>query len=129
MAIFKNKYFAIICGTFASTSSLFGKAVSLVENNDYQGLFLKGVLICFMILCNMAMWTFYLKALNASCNTIVPTVTSAAANYILSALFGYYVFDESMSYLWWLGFLLIIFGLYLICANYQEDPHLNNKSE
>lgn len=36
MTIFKNKYFAIICGTFASTSSLFGKAVSLVENNDYQ---------------------------------------------------------------------------------------------
>uniref|UniRef100_A0A6M2DVI8 Putative conserved plasma membrane protein n=1 Tax=Xenopsylla cheopis TaxID=163159 RepID=A0A6M2DVI8_XENCH len=117
MNMFEKKHYAVVAGSFASAASLFGKLISLVDYSSYQDLVLKGALLCLMIICNAAVWTFFVKALNASSSTLIATITSATTNYILSVLFGTFIFGETTGILWWMGFVLILIGLYVITAN------------
>jgi len=71
-----------------------------------------------MILMNGIMWTTFVKALRFCNTSLEATVTNTAANFFASAIVGRLVFDESVGVMWWLGTLLIIFGLGLM--NYTD---------
>ncbi|XP_043920603.1 transmembrane protein 42 [Protopterus annectens] len=67
-----------------------------------------------VITFNAVMWTFFAKALRYSASSARATVTSAASNYISSAILGKALFGESHALLWWVGISLILCGLLLL---------------
>ncbi|KYN44060.1 Transmembrane protein 42 [Trachymyrmex septentrionalis] len=108
-------HLAVIAGIFATSGSLLGKLAGGADASSLSSLFLKGILLIFMIVCNTIGCTFFVKALHASGSSLPITIASAATNYICSAFVGYIVFDESTSLTWWCGTSLVLLGLMLIC--------------
>nr|CAH7713282.1 unnamed protein product [Callosobruchus chinensis] len=73
-----------------------------------------------MILCNAAVWRFFVRGLQES-GSVRATAISSSTNYICSAIIGFAVFGEVTSLLWWSGMILIILGLVLIVTDQEED--------
>ncbi|KAK5642275.1 hypothetical protein RI129_008442 [Pyrocoelia pectoralis] len=108
----KVNYYSILSGSSSAAASFFGKLCGLPI---FQGYFLVQVaLFCLMLLCNGAVWTLYVKALQSTNSTLTATILSAAVNYFLSALLGYVVFEEVTSLLWWMGLSSVLIGVVLI---------------
>ncbi|XP_068426356.1 transmembrane protein 42-like [Clinocottus analis] len=64
--------------------------------------------------CNAVMWTFFSKALRHCSSSARATVTTAASNFISSAVLGRLMFGESHEALWWAGLSLTLCGLLLL---------------
>ncbi|KAG5333368.1 DUS22 phosphatase, partial [Acromyrmex heyeri] len=77
-------HLAVIAGIFATSGSLLGKLAGGADASSLSSLFLKGVLLIFMIVCNTIGCTFFVKALHTSGSSLPITVASAATNYICS---------------------------------------------
>lgn len=67
-----------------------------------------------MFLVNAVMWTTFVKALRFSATSLEATVTNTAANFFFTAIFGQVFFSENLTLMWWLGTVLILFGLLLM---------------
>lgn len=93
-------HYAIVAGLFASAASLFGKFISY-KNNNVQSIdgdadagasssqFLNNWILtitCFilMVLCNVMVWSFFVKSLHQRGGSVIATVTSTATNYCFS---------------------------------------------
>ncbi|CAG7659324.1 unnamed protein product [Allacma fusca] len=133
---------ALTSGVFASLAGTFGKFAMTssetvwmceVLSEMYSGylpshnymfcseaaIYLQILAFIMMIAMNAVMWTTFVKALRNCKTSLEATVTNTAANFFSSALVGQLIFGESVSLLWWLGTLLIIFGLALM--NYSQN--------
>ncbi|XP_031640411.1 uncharacterized protein LOC116352162 isoform X2 [Contarinia nasturtii] len=84
-------YFAIISGLFGTAASVFGKLIQIKDiqfDSNQTDLFwrcsFKAVYISLMVLCNMFVWTFFVKSLHQPGGSIVATVTSTATSYCFS---------------------------------------------
>ncbi|KFM82192.1 Transmembrane protein 42, partial [Stegodyphus mimosarum] len=73
-----------------------------------------------MLLSNALMWTLFTKALRICSTTLEATVTNTAANFFFAAIYGQVFFGESLSFLWWMGTMLIITGLIIMHRSNQE---------
>ena len=73
-------------------------------------------IICFgmIFLCNALMWTIYVKALQKCSSTVEATLINTASNLTFTAAFGFVLFGESLSLLWWIGMSFIVVGMCLI---------------
>jgi len=139
----KGQLYSVFSGLFASMASLCGKfamasdeAMWLCENivNSATGstdidqqIACRGVIIyvrvaffLLLLLNNAIMWTTFVKALHHSNTSLEATVTNTAANFFFTAIFGQVLFGEFLTLLWWLGTVLIIFGLLLMHAGNQQ---------
>ncbi|XP_017776694.1 PREDICTED: transmembrane protein 42 [Nicrophorus vespilloides] len=114
-----NRHFAIVSGICASAASMFGKLSGLPTFQDVIAV--RILFFSLMLACNAAVWTFYVKALQASNSSLSATVTSAATNYLLSAISGFLIFGEVTSLIWWAGAGLVLLGLILIVTESEED--------
>ncbi|XP_075224602.1 transmembrane protein 42 isoform X2 [Lycorma delicatula] len=92
-------------------------------------LFLKSIFILMMLTSNAAVWTYYVKALQASSTSLVPTIISTASNYIVSALAGFLIFKEQLSFLWCCGMFLVISGLALVTESECKENNIVNKTK
>ncbi|XP_034240760.1 transmembrane protein 42 [Thrips palmi] len=101
--------FAALSGVAAASASVFGKLFSSAGSP-----WLGAVLIACMVVSNGLVWTLFVRALRSSQSSLTVTVTSAAVNYCCSALFGWLLFSERTSALWWLGSGLVVAGLLLM---------------
>ncbi|CAL8069549.1 unnamed protein product [Orchesella dallaii] len=123
------------CGKFAmnQTETLwFCEEISSVHLNytrqqsyvmcDKAALYIRGLAFVAMILVNAVMWRTFVQALRYCKTSLEATVTNTAANFFASAVVGQLLFDESVSLMWWLGTLLIVFGLFLM--NYGGQVQL-----
>ncbi|XP_023228935.1 transmembrane protein 42-like [Centruroides sculpturatus] len=73
-----------------------------------------------MLLSNALMWTLFTKALQLCATTLEATVTNTAANFFFTAIFGQVFFGETLTFLWWLGTMMIIVGLLLMHKGNQR---------
>ncbi|CAB3260007.1 unnamed protein product [Arctia plantaginis] len=71
-------------------------------------------LLLTMVMANTWGCRHYLRSLDAASNSVAPTVISAASSYVLSGLVGIMLFEEASSIKWWVGAMMIIFGLALV---------------
>ncbi|XP_022904379.1 transmembrane protein 42 [Onthophagus taurus] len=113
-----KSYQAITSGSFAAAGSIFGK---LTGHEYFEGnILLK--LICFilMLICNACVWTFFVKALQNCKSSLSATLISTSTNYIVTALFGFLIFEEVTSILWWFGSSLVVLGLILIVHDQEK---------
>lgn len=72
------------------------------------------VFFLLMIGCNAVMWTVFTKALRLCTTTLEAAVTNTASNFFFTAVFGQTLFGEQLTLLWWLGTVMILFGLLLM---------------
>uniref|UniRef100_A0A8C4QTK8 Transmembrane protein 42 n=1 Tax=Eptatretus burgeri TaxID=7764 RepID=A0A8C4QTK8_EPTBU len=72
------------------------------------------LLFACMLGTNAIMCTLFAKALHYSSNTLWPTLTSTAINFMCSAVFGRVLFGEVLSFMWWIGAAFVLMGLALV---------------
>ncbi|CAH1968254.1 unnamed protein product [Acanthoscelides obtectus] len=94
--------------------------------NTVDRFFIRLLLFITMIVCNAAVWRFFVRGLQ-QCGSVKATAISSSTNYICSAIIGFAVFGEVTSLLWWSGMTLIIWGLVLIVTD-QEEDNIKEKS-
>ncbi|XP_021192829.3 uncharacterized protein LOC110378067 isoform X2 [Helicoverpa armigera] len=116
-------YEAFLAGIWASVGSTLGKlsGTTSVVGDSY---IIWGALLVVMVLANTWGCRHYLRSLDAASNSAAPTVISAASSYVLSGVIGITLFDEASSLRWWVGAMLIVFGLALVA-----QPRTKNKEE
>lgn len=60
------------------------------------------------------MWALFTRALSLSPSAVKVNVINTAANFIITALLGALIFEESLPLLWWVGATLLISGSVVI---------------
>mmetsp|Transcript_32676 Transcript_32676/g.43575 ORF Transcript_32676/g.43575 Transcript_32676/m.43575 type:complete len:160 (-) Transcript_32676:338-817(-) len=71
------------------------------------------VCLLLMIGCNAVMLGSFLDGMNES-GSVAASALSTAANFCFSAIYGIVLFHESVSWLWMLGFMFILVGVWLL---------------
>ncbi|CAH0694043.1 unnamed protein product [Spodoptera exigua] len=106
-------YEAFLAGIWASVGSTFGKlsGTASIVGDSY---IIWGALLVTMVLANTWGCRHYLRSLDAATNSAAPTVISAGSSYVLSGVIGIALFEEASSMTWWVGAMLIVFGLALV---------------
>ncbi|XP_057654014.1 transmembrane protein 42 [Diorhabda carinulata] len=118
--------FAFISGIFAATGSAFGKLSGL---SIWEGYFLLRIsFFALMLITNTTSLTFFVKALQQTAS-INATLITSATNYIVTALVGFILFNETTSLYWWSGISLILIGLVLIVSNTTEQRTTRNEEK
>lgn len=131
----KGMTFSLLSGLLAALASLCGKFSMAADETAYlcevvssnwlseisshyfcENLItvIRVVFFGLMIACNAVMWTIFTKALRLCTTTLEAMVTNTASNFFFTAIFGQTLFAEQLTLLWWLGTLLILFGLLLM---------------
>jgi uncharacterized membrane protein len=111
-------FYSILAGISACLASVFGK---LTFSQPTFTSILTIVYIILFIFSNVFMWRCYSKALSLSTTSIQPTIITKTSNFLLSALVGFIFFFESINFIWLIGFLLILIGIYLISTKNENN--------
>ncbi|KAK8944422.1 hypothetical protein KSP39_PZI007654 [Platanthera zijinensis] len=93
-------------------------ALAAISARFFSSLFLKYGLVLFF---NATMWGCYVNSLKAL-SSLQATVTNFAANFLSSGLAGYLLFQESLSYRWFVGAFFIISGVFILSQSNVEKP-------
>lgn len=81
-----------------------------------------------MLVSNAMVWRYFVKGLHSSDDsTLVPTVISTASNFIISGVVGGLIFRESTNFVWWIGALMVLSGLFCIIS--EDEKKLEIKTE
>ena len=77
---------------------------------------------------NGLMWIYYTKSLNFSANTLYSTALNKFSNFICSAFFGFFIFNEKL-YLsrWIFGLFVLLIGILIL--NDQESKKIKTDGE
>jgi hypothetical protein len=73
----------------------------------------RGMCIVGMIVCNIYMIGTFLKGIDES-GTIAGTALSTSSNFIVSALYGYSIWEERYTIYWWFGFTMVCLGMIIL---------------
>jgi hypothetical protein len=75
-----------------------------------------------MIVCNIYMIGTFLKGMDDS-GTIAGTALSTSSNFILSAVYGYFIWDERHTMHWWIGLTMVCLGMTILtqCSSTTRD--------
>jgi drug/metabolite transporter (DMT)-like permease len=93
--------------------SAFGLEPTELCNWIVGGLIARGFCFVGMIVCNAYMLGFFLKGMEES-GSVAGTALSTAANFIGSACYGYVLWRERFTTIWWTGFGMVMLGVLLL---------------
>jgi hypothetical protein len=81
----------------------------------------RGVCLLGMIVCNIYMIGTFLKGMDES-GTIAGTALSTSSNFMVSAAYGYYIWEERYTIHWWMGFTMVCVGMTILtqCDNIKK---------
>ena len=66
------------------------------------------------LLFNAIMWSLFTTALARGTSTTQVSIMNTSANFIITALMGYFIFSESLPGLWWVGAAFLVAGNVII---------------
>mmetsp|Transcript_3754 Transcript_3754/g.5507 ORF Transcript_3754/g.5507 Transcript_3754/m.5507 type:complete len:157 (-) Transcript_3754:105-575(-) len=82
----------------------------------------RGLCLLLMIASNITMAGMFLEGMNES-GSVVGTALASAANFIASAVFGIFLWGETISSQWLVGFVMVLVGVGLLSGvNFNHDP-------
>ena len=130
---------ALLSGFLGATASCFAKLAfgSLQVQTRCENYFLSSeVQICFwierlvarglglvcMIACNALQLGSFLEAMETA-GSVAGTAVATAANFITSAFYGYVLWDERFSRVWWAGFGMVTIGVALLSSANKRYEH------
>ncbi|KAK2145668.1 hypothetical protein LSH36_664g00001 [Paralvinella palmiformis] len=133
-----------LCGALAATSAKLAMAADSAEEtcnmvivriftNSWTHL-CSTVLIYIRLACfgliflfNALMWTLFIKSLQRCRTSLEATVTNTGANIGFTAIIGWLLFGETLTFTWWFGASLITVGLVLINHGSPQTEETNVK--
>ena len=78
-----------------------------------------------MIASNAFVWRFFVRSLHANDESaLIPTIISTAANFCLSGMLGFLIFQEATSLIWWIGVSMVLSGFYLVISDTSIPTNL-----
>uniref|UniRef100_A0A7S0ALD7 EamA domain-containing protein n=1 Tax=Minutocellus polymorphus TaxID=265543 RepID=A0A7S0ALD7_9STRA len=89
---------------------------------------IRGMCLLLMIATNAAMMATFLDGMNES-GTVAGTALANAANFSLSAIYGIILFEESITTLWMVGFVMILAGAWVLSSVQLKDKGNTNKGK
>jgi drug/metabolite transporter (DMT)-like permease len=133
---FSGIIFAILSGSCAAAAGMFGKLLFTsspdqqqyhnLKSNDNDSdnsklLLWKIILIVGLILSNVFMLAFFVRALKEA-GSIMGTILNSAANVLVTAIIARLIFNEpSVDTKWWIGFISIMIGGICITVAEQQQ--------
>ena len=119
--------YSLLSGLLACSVSLCVKLAfntELVLNNivDWRlKLLTQIIFVCVSFVLNAFMWVFYSKSLHLSPNTLYSSALNKFSNFVFSALFGYFLFDEKFNFFYWLfGLVVLLIGILILSEPNQQ---------
>lgn len=115
-----NLAYSLIAGFFACLVSLLIKFALnidnlILSNNRYLKSTLQIGLGIFSFLCNFFMWLFFSKSLKTSSTSLYSTSLNKFSNFIFSAIFGYFILNESFDiFRWLIGLIILLIGIIIL---------------
>lgn len=95
-----------------------------VSGCDIVGWMLRGALLLLMLLCNAWMLHHFLKGMEQS-GSVAGTALSSAANFTVSAIYGYFIWREDIwNPKWGMGFLLVVVGMACLAQVTAQEPNM-----
>jgi drug/metabolite transporter (DMT)-like permease len=73
----------------------------------------RGLCLLAMVACNALMLGCFVEGMQES-GSVAGTALASAANFIVSAFLGWFLFQEDHSSLWWYGFAMVLVGTVLL---------------
>src|SRR5579871_6856242 len=67
------------------------------------------------------MWALFTKALARGTSTTQVSIINTSANFILTALLGFFIFAESLPPIWWLGAAMLVAGNVIIGRREEKE--------
>lgn len=121
---------SVLSGMLGATASLLGKLafspevviLGVAPSAPYFHLGIRVFLFLSMIACNAYMLGTLLEGLEDA-GSVTGTALSTAANFSVSALWGYLMWGERYPPLWWLGLGMLFAGTTLLLSG-QQAVHL-----
>ncbi|CAM6091123.1 unnamed protein product [Calypogeia fissa] len=114
---------ACAAGATAAGSAIMAKVAGPVERWDCK-------VACYasVVLCNVVMWSFYVRSLMAL-TSLQATVVNFASNFLLSGLAGFLLFNEPAHLQWFLGAAFIVLGIWFVSNASKEMADNSSKKD
>eukprot|EP00758_Cryptobia_borreli_P006053 Tbor_TRINITY_DN5067_c1_g1::TRINITY_DN5067_c1_g1_i1::g.14229::m.14229 len=113
-------FYAMLAGCFGGLSGVVGK---LSVGDDFTlGFLLRAVLFSLNGVFTAQMWRYFLKALSRG-PTPVCHIVNTGVNFVVSAVCGVIIFQETISFMWMCGAVLVAIGLTIIATDTPSDQH------
>lgn len=71
------------------------------------------------------MWALFTAALSRGSSSTRVSIINTSSNFVLTALLGFAIFQESLPLLWWVGASGLVVGTVVIGKREQEDKKEN----
>ncbi|XP_038617420.1 transmembrane protein 42 [Tachyglossus aculeatus] len=115
MAISGGAWASGLAGLLSAMAALLAKlAVGPAPRDRPKSLLFRIVCAIFFFVSNSLMWTFYAKGLNLASSSAMVSIMTTTANFLATAFFGYLLYGETRTMLWWVGIGMTICGLLLL---------------
>ncbi|KAL3693395.1 hypothetical protein R1sor_007046 [Riccia sorocarpa] len=114
---------ACAAGACAATSAIMAKLASPLERWEY-----KAACFAIVILCNVSMWSLYVRSLTAL-SSLQATVVNFGSNFLLSGLAGFIIFNEPAHFQWFVGASFILAGIWVISTASDETEEMPSKKK
>lgn len=106
--------YAMTAGMFGALSGAVGK-MSVTSDLVIES-YLRVLLFLFNGVCTAQMWRYYLKALSLG-PTPTCQILNTGTNFVVSALLGLAVFDETVNQMWVFGAICVAAGMGIIASD------------
>ena len=82
-------------------------------NRIVELLFVRGICLLGMIVCNAYQLGSFLEGMETS-GSVAGTALATASNFVTSAVYGYALWDETFTLLWYAGMAMVMAGVMLL---------------
>jgi uncharacterized membrane protein len=112
--VLRTAVISAMCGSMASVCGKIAFDTSpgnVLERNNLDHVVLRGILAASILLLNSAMLSLYVKVLQRV-SALQASLLAFVCNYLISTIFGIFLFREAISYQWLIGAILMITGAF-----------------
>lgn len=138
-------FLALLSGFLGATASCLGKYAFDPESSvavwvqkvcrshlegalcDHVHYLPRGLCFVAMLVCNAFMLGSFVSGMQES-GSVAGTALSSAANFIVSALYGYLLWNERFEAQWWLGFGLVLTGVMVLSTTTKATDGKDKES-
>ncbi|KAK0401333.1 hypothetical protein QR680_015722 [Steinernema hermaphroditum] len=109
--------FGILAGFFAASASASAKLLF----DDWNSMPIQAFFLIAFIFSNVMMWWNHTKALQDSASTLTVTVLNTGSNFLVTAAYALFVFNEQRSLLWYVGIAVILLGTAIVARSTNKS--------
>ena len=115
------------CAALGGLMAKLGLTDFSFQNLDLTDSVLRLLCLVITVFLNIAMFTFFARALTTCKSGIEASLINTATNLVVTGLLGHVIFSEALDLYWWMGTVLITAGGYFVMS--AEDRNLQEPKD